>query len=77
MGLTGKITPQIQLINHSMPNISEICTFKFFMKLKPSQFQRRTVVSKIFTLILKGKMNMGYGKMALLSHRQGINGCHV
>jgi hypothetical protein len=47
------------------------------MKLQPSQFQGRTVVSKIFTLILKGKANLRKGKMALLPQRQDINASHV
>jgi hypothetical protein len=41
------------------------------------QFQRREVVSKIFTLILKGNVNLRKGKMALLPHRQGINTIQV
>jgi hypothetical protein len=36
------------------------------MKLQPSQFQRRTVVSKIFTIIFKGNVNLKKGKMVLL-----------
>lgn len=39
------------------------------MRLQPSEFQRRTVVSEIFTLILKQTVNLKKGKMALLAYR--------
>jgi hypothetical protein len=37
-----------------------------------SQFRRRTIISKIFTFILKGNVHLRKGKMVLLAHRQGV-----
>lgn len=63
---------QSQLSNQ-MPEISN----QFPQKLQPSQFQRHRTVSNIFTLVLKGDVNLRKGKIALLPSRQGIDPSHI
>jgi hypothetical protein len=53
----GQITAPIQLISHSFRTTCQKYSNQFLKKLQPSQFQRHTstVISNIFTLILKGE----------------------